>query len=84
MTCDPRTIRCQTVFSLSLSLTLIAVWTVYRLPVSILPILVFLQWMPLILKSEPLSLLGRPWVMAAGGLLLLGILAGIVRLSLGA
>ena len=83
MTCDPKSLRCQILFSLSLSLALVAFWIFYRLPTSILPILIFLQWMPIILKSGPLSLLGRPWCIAALGLLVLGVVAGVVRLLLG-
>lgn len=84
MTCDPKSMRCQFLFALSLSLTLVALWIFYHLPTSILPILVFVQWMPLIVKSGPISLLGRTWLLVAVGLLLIGVVAGIVRLILGA
>ena len=83
MTCDPKTMRCQILFALSLSLALVGLWIFYRLPMSLLPIFLFLQWMPIILKSGPLSLLGRTWLIAAVGLLLLGVVAGVVRLLLG-
>ena len=83
MICDPKTARCQVLFALTLSLALIAVWNFYRLPTSILPILIFLQWMPIILKSGPISFLGQAWFIAAAGLLLFGVLAGIVHLLLG-
>ena len=83
MTCDPKTARCQFIFALSLSLVLVGIWNFYRLPASILPILIFLQWLPLILKSGPISLLGRAWSIAAAGLLLFGVFAGIVLLLLG-
>lgn len=84
MICNPKSKRCQILLSLSLSLALSAVWSFYRLPTSMLPIIIFLQWMPIILKSGPLSLLGRTWLIIAVGLLLLGVFAGVVRLLLGA
>ena len=84
MTCNPRTVRCQTLFALSLSLTLIALWIFYQLPTSILPILIFIQWMPLIFRSGPISFKGRKWMIGTLVLLLLGVIAGIVRLLLGA
>lgn len=84
MTCNPKTKRYQILFSLSLSLALGALWSFYRLPTSMLPILIFVQWMPIILRSGPLSLLGRSWLIAAVGLLLFGVVAGVVRLFLGA
>jgi len=48
-----------------------------------LPILIFLQWMPIILRTGPLSLLGRTCLIVAVGLLFLGVVAGVVRLLLG-
>ena len=83
MTCNPKTKRCQILFASSLSLALVALWVFYRWPMSMLPILIFLQWMPIILRSGPLSLLGRTWCIAALGVLLLGVVAGVVRLLLG-
>ncbi len=83
MTCDPKSMRCQILFASSLSLALVALWIFYPLPTSMLPILIFVQWMPIILKSGPLSLLGRTWCIAALGLLLFGVVAGVVRLLLG-
>ena len=84
MTCDPQTMRCQILFALALSLTLVALWIFYRLPASILPILIFIQWMPVIMKGGPISFLGRTWLLVTVGLLVLGILAGIVLLLLAA
>jgi hypothetical protein len=84
MTWDPKTMRCQILFALALSLTLAALWTFYRMPASILPILIFIQWMPVIMKRGPISFLGRTWLLVTVGLLVLGILAGIARLLLGA
>jgi hypothetical protein len=84
MTCDPKTMRCQILVSLVLSLTLVALWIFYHLPASILPILIFIQWMPIIMKRGPISFLGKTWLLVTVGLLVLGILAGIVRLLLGA
>ena len=83
MTCNPKTKRSQILFASSLSLVLVALWVFYRLPASMLPILIFLQWMPIILRIGPLSLLGRTCLIAAVGLLLLGVVAGVVRLLLG-
>ena len=83
MTCDPKSMRCQILFASSLSLALVALWVFYRLPASMLPILIFLQWMPIILRMGPLSLLGRTYLIVAVGLLFLGVVAGVVRLLLG-
>ena len=83
MTCNPKTKRCQILFASSLSLALVVLWVFYRLPASMLPILIFLQWMPIILRIGPLSLLGRTCLMAAIALLLLGVVAGVVRLLMG-
>ena len=83
MTCDPKSMRCQILFASSLSLALVALWVFYRLPASMLPILIFLQWMPIILKKGSLSLLGRTCLIVAVGLLFLGVVAGVVRLLLG-
>ena len=83
MTCNPKTKRCQILFASLLSLALVALWDFYRLPTSMLPILIFLQWMPIILRIGPLSLLGRTCLKVAAGLLFLGVVAGAVRLLLG-
>ena len=83
MTCNPKTKRCQILFASSLSLALVVLWVFYRLPASMLPILILLQWMPIILRIGPLSLLGRTCLMAAIALLLLGVVAGVVRLLMG-
>ena len=83
MTCDPKSMRCQILFASSLSLALVALWVFYRLPASMLPILIFLKWMPIILRTGPLSLLGRTCLIVAVGLLFLGVVAGVVRLLLG-
>ena len=83
MTCDPKSMRCQILFASSLSLALVALWVFYRLPASMLPILIFLQWMLSILRIGPLSLLGRTCLIVAVGLLFLGVVAGVVRLLLG-
>ena len=83
MTCDPKSMRCQILFASSLSLALVALWVFYRLPASMLPILIFLQWMPIILRTGPLSLLGWTCLIVAVGLLFLGVVAGVVRLLLG-
>jgi ABC-type polysaccharide/polyol phosphate export permease len=53
MTWDPKTMRCQILFALALSLTLAALWTFYRMPASILPILIFIQWMPDSVRAGP-------------------------------
>ena len=84
MTCDLKTMRCQILFALALSFTLVALWIFYRMLASILPILIFIQWMPVIMKRGPISFLGRTWLLVTVDLLVLGILAGIVRLLLGA
>jgi len=83
LTCDPKSMRCQILFASSLSLALVALWVFYRLPASMLPILIFLQWMPIILRIGPLSLLGRTCLIVAVGLLFWGVVAGVVRLLLG-
>ena len=84
MTCDLKTMRCQILFALALSFTLVALWIFYRMPASILPILIFIQWMPVVMKRGPISFLGRTWLLVTVDPLVLGILAGIVRLLLGA
>jgi len=84
MTCDLKTMRCQILFALALSFTLVALWIFYRMLASILPILIFIQWMPVIMKRGPISFLGRTWLLVTVDPLVLGILAGIVRLLLGA
>ena len=84
MTCDLKTMRCQILFALALSFTQVALWIFYRMPASILPILIFIQWMPVVMKRGPISFLGRTWLLVTVDPLVLGILAGIVRLLLGA
>jgi len=80
--CNLKTTQCKVLIALSISLALATVWIVYRLPTSILPILIFLQWMPLILKSRPIPFLGRAWLTAAVALLLFAVVAGVFLLLL--
>ena len=73
----------QTLFALSLSSALLALWVILELPAVILPSLIFVQWLPTTLGRRFLSCLATPRPRTLVCLLFVGLLAGISFLLVG-